>query len=74
MKKEELESKLKGIEKELKRLKAILDKDPEEYAKELSNEYKTNWESNQTYPYKVGFAQTTIKWILEDYFKENSER
>ena len=68
MKKAELESRLASIEQELKELKAILDKDPDAYAEELTSKHGRSWSSSDTWPYKVGVAQATLKYILTGEF------
>lgn len=68
MKKAELESRLASIEQELKELKAILDKDPDAYAEELTSKHGGNWSNSDTWPYKVGVAQATLKYILTGEF------
>ena len=68
MKKAELESRLASIEQELKELKAILDKEPDAYAEELTSKHGGSWSNSDTWPYKVGVAQATLKYILTGEF------
>lgn len=49
------------IIKELKDLKKVLEMSPEEYKKEFLDEKETN---NATWACKVGYAKSTINWIL----------
>lgn len=68
MTKAQLEQKLKGIEKELRKLEEILDTDSETFAKMMNEKHKTkhDFTTSDTYPYRVGVASATVKIILED--------
>lgn len=67
MTKAQLEERLQYIEQELRELKAILDTDSEEYAEMLNAKSKRNhtYTHSDTYPFRVGVASATIKYILE---------
>lgn len=69
MKKAELEKRLNEIEQELKELKEVLEADPEAYAEKLNSEGgRIKWSPSDTYPYRLGVAQATIKHILNPEF------